>query len=228
MGRGFLTSVTRAGFVRLLGLLANYSFFVIAGNLFGPAVLGRFSIAMIILMLASTISIHGLNTALVRFSSGDIAKGDPQAARHRLVWVTRRVTIIAFVVSLCILGFTYLAAFMLFLDPLMAVPIGVLGASLVPFTLIQLAAGYAQGLGRVGLQMALSYLLVPTFSTLLLTLLYMSWGNEYSLVTAYAIGVLATSVIAYAVFFLKGSFKGLSRHVGHKEMLVSCISTIVV
>jgi O-antigen/teichoic acid export membrane protein len=205
LGEGFLAGVSRAGFVRIIGLLANFSFFALAGKFFGPAVLGRFSIAMIVFMIASILCIHGLSAALVRFTGQDMARGDVATARHRLQWSTRRVAVIAAVVSMSIVGLSFWIARSAFFDVQLAISIGILGAALVPFTLIQLAAASAQGLGRVGLHMSLSFLLIPTMSTLILLVLYRAWGDEQVLASSYALGILAVSAVAFVGPLFRGS-----------------------
>lgn len=168
-GLGHLArAMLRSGSIRIAGLLAGYGFYGLLSNAFGAAGLGRFTLAVTVLMMLSTLAVQGFVPTLVRFTATDLARGDGAKAWARARWAMGRVGIAATVLATVLFLLSERLAEAVFQDPALAPMLQIISAGLIAQPLLLLVAAYAQGRGRVAVAMALQYLGPPAIAAGLL------------------------------------------------------------
>ncbi|MGF1455596.1 MAG: lipopolysaccharide biosynthesis protein [Alphaproteobacteria bacterium] len=161
-------AMLRSGGIRIAGLLAGYAFYGLISNAFGAAGLGRFTLAMTVLLMLGTLAVQGFVPTVVRFTAGDLAQNRADKARARARWALGRVGIAALVLAAVLFLVAERLAIAVFADPALTPVLQIISLGLIAQPLILLLAAYAQGCGRVALAMAIQYLGPPALAAGLL------------------------------------------------------------
>ena len=196
-----LLSSFSVALVRVVGLSANLLFLGFIGRVFGADTVGRYSISYVFLMLGSTLAMQGLQSSIIRFSSGDVALERYELAYKRYHWVLSRVFRNGFVWTLICLTLAWPLSHYVFKDTNSLIFIVLMGGCIIPFAYIQIGASFSQSINKPVLSMMISSVSIPTLGTLMLLPGYLIGWDEWVVPLSYLIacGLLALGVTSMLV-----------------------------
>ena len=221
LGKAALSLILRVG-----GAAAQFAFTVLIARMFGPAGLGRYALALSVVVIASTFGRWGVDQASLKYVAIHAARGE-QAAVKRMIWQAAWLVIVgSLVVTMLLLAVVPWLSRQVFHDPELTWLMRLMTLSIVPFSLLNLVAEAHRGLRRIGSYTVIQGVLVPLLSISLLLVFHQLGGMElYAVALAYVIACLLTTSAALFLWRLSlgsgGKGEGTAKATPVRTMLAT-------
>ena len=187
--------------IKLVGIALNFLFFYFLAKQYGEEEFGLFSLSLTVLNIASTVSLVGIDTAVLKFLSSEDGS-DNGVVRSLILKCTTTVCILAVCVCAVLLSLSEFFSVGVFKNGKFEKYFITASFCIIPFSMFRLACRILRGRGFI-----VAYALFQHVSIFMLAILaaLVAWRSNFTGYIAgwsYYISILTTTVliIAYIIF----------------------------
>lgn len=190
--REVLQAASSAFLLRLLGTLLGFVVSVIVARLLGAEGSGVYYLAASVVVIAATIGQMGFENTVIRFVASHAAVGEWRTVRFVYRTAITTVALASLVVSLLIFSGAGWMARDLFGKPGMEVPLILMAAAVVPFSLSMIQSDALRGLKQIPASQLVRSVLPPLASLILIYPFALLWQANGA-IAAYLVAALVAA-----------------------------------
>jgi len=187
--------------ILIISKLLNYGYKIVIARKFGSETFGIFSLALIIISIATGILLLGLPDALVRYISFYIGKKQPSKIKAILKNSFILVSLSSLVALIFYFLFSDFIGIIIFKKPELSFYLKILSLS-IPFTLFfYILLSLMRAKEKIGLNSFLNNVVLNSFKLILLFLFIYLGFSEFSILYSYVLSLLG--VLLLTIYFSK-------------------------
>lgn len=207
-----LLKASSATFIhKILGTLAGFAMTLLVSNYFGPEIYGIHTLTISIVVLLSMVSKLGMDLSILKIIAISVAENKTGGLRKLYQRSAFLVFCVSLVGSAILVFFRYDISVEIFKNQEMADYLGILGASLLPWTILRFNGGVSRGFGKTGEFALFEYsgvnmLFIVSLATLLLA------GINGPSVPFWAYTVSCFALLTYSLVSVNKLFSRTGKH----------------
>ncbi len=182
--------------IKIFGIITSYLFTFIVTRLFNAEILGTFTLFLVTLQIASTISRFGTDTALLKFTAEYIGKKDSQTLKTIYKKILKLSITTTLITSITLYLLSPIIAVKLFNKPFLTDLFKIASLALIPMTLLFIHTEGIRGLKKIKEYMLLQQAGVYGLATILLIILLSIYKSNKLPVVSYTISLSIISLIS--------------------------------